>query len=63
MTLLQWIKAMSQPYTPKVERGQGLVEYALLLIFVGVVMIAIMTVLGPGVKGVYQDIIDELSAI
>jgi pilus assembly protein Flp/PilA len=43
--------------------GQGLVEYALILIFVAVVLIALLTILGPGLKQIYQDIVDELNAI
>ena len=41
-------------------RGQGLVEYALILIFVAVVLIALLTILGPGITNVYQNIIDNL---
>jgi pilus assembly protein Flp/PilA len=41
-------------------RGQGLVEYALLLIFVAVVLVALLTILGPGIRDVYQNIIDNL---
>ncbi len=63
MTLLQWFMSMSRPYTRNLTRGQGLVEYALLLIFVAVVMIAVMTILGPGIQNIYQDIIDQLQAI
>jgi pilus assembly protein Flp/PilA len=40
--------------------GQGLVEYALILIFVAVVLIAILTILGPGITDIYQNIIDNL---
>jgi pilus assembly protein Flp/PilA len=42
------------------RRGQGLVEYALILIFVGVVLIALLTVLGPGITNTYQDIVNNL---
>ncbi len=31
----------------KFERGQGLVEYALILVFVAIVVIAVVTVFGP----------------
>jgi pilus assembly protein Flp/PilA len=43
------------------EAGQGLVEYALILIFVAVVLIAILTVLSPGLVNIYQNIVDVLS--
>ncbi|GAB4463460.1 MAG: pilus assembly protein [Anaerolineae bacterium] len=42
------------------ERGQGLVEYALILIFVAVVLIALLTILGPGISNIYQDILETL---
>lgn len=42
------------------DRGQGLVEYALLMILVGVVMIALLVVLGPGLRDVYRNIIESL---
>src|SRR5690606_41779711 len=41
--------------------GQGLVEYALILIFVAVALIALLTILGPCLKPIYQDIDDQLN--
>ena len=35
------------------ERGQGLVEYALLLVFTSLVVTATLTLVGPGLKRVY----------
>lgn len=42
-------------YLPKSE-GQGLVEYALILVLVAVVVIAILTVLGPQIGSVFSEI-------
>ncbi len=42
------------------DRGQGLVEYALLLILVAVVMVALLVVLGPGLQNIYSNIIQSL---
>jgi pilus assembly protein Flp/PilA len=42
------------------ERGQGLVEYALILIFVAVVLIAILVILSPGIGNIYSDIINVI---
>ncbi len=42
------------------DRGQGLVEYALLLIFVAVVVVAILVVLSPGINNAYSNIIMTL---
>ena len=38
------------------ERGQGLVEYALILVLVSVVVIAILTLLGPAIGNVFSTI-------
>lgn len=38
------------------ERGQGLVEYALILVLVAIVVIAILAALGPTVGQVYEEI-------
>ncbi|GIL08590.1 MAG: hypothetical protein BroJett033_1010 [Chloroflexota bacterium] len=42
------------------SQGQGLVEYALLLILVGIVLIALLVVLGPGIQNVYRNIVMTL---
>jgi pilus assembly protein Flp/PilA len=38
------------------ERGQGLVEYALILVLVAVVVIAVLTLLGPAIGNVFSTI-------
>lgn len=38
------------------ERGQGLVEYAIILAFVAIVVIAIMRLLGPKVGNVFSSV-------
>jgi pilus assembly protein Flp/PilA len=42
-------------FAPK-EKGQGLVEYALILVLVAVVVIAVLTLLGPLVSNVFSKI-------
>ena len=39
------------------EKGQGLVEYALILVLVAVVVIAILTLLGPAIGNVFSSIV------
>jgi pilus assembly protein Flp/PilA len=39
------------------EEGQGLVEYALILVLVAVIVIAILTILGPTIGNVFSNII------
>ena len=43
------------------EGGQGLVEYALILVLVAVVVIAILALLGPQIGNVFSQIVDSLS--
>ena len=42
-------------FSPK-EKGQGLVEYALILVLVAIVVIAALTLLGPLVAEIFSDI-------
>jgi len=44
-----------------IEKGQGLVEYALMLVLVAIVVIAALMVLGPIVGNVVIEIISSLS--
>lgn len=42
--------------TPETENGQGLVEYALILVLVAVVVVAILTILGPQIGSMFSEI-------
>ncbi len=46
-------------YRPNNEEGQGLVEYALILVLVAVVVIAVLTLLGPEIGDVFSDVLAE----
>jgi pilus assembly protein Flp/PilA len=46
-------------FDPK-ERGQGLVEYALILVLVAVVVIVILVVLGPAIGNVFSNIVANI---
>ena len=48
-------------YAPK-EKGQGLVEYALILVLIAVVVIAILVILGPQIANVFSNISQSMSA-
>ena len=43
------------------EEGQGLVEYALILVLIAIVVIGVLTVLGGKVSSVFQTISDSLN--
>ncbi len=49
-------------FAPK-ERGQGLVEYALILVFVAVVVIAVLLILGPIIGNVFSKINSRLRTV
>lgn len=42
------------------EKGQGMVEYALILVLVSIVAIAVLLVLGPAIADVFQNIVEAL---
>ena len=42
------------------EKGQGLVEYAIILALIAIVVIAVMTLLGTKVKGTFSTINNSL---
>lgn len=42
------------------EEGQGLVEYALILVLVAIVVIAILLILGPVVGNAFSNIVSNL---
>lgn len=42
------------------EEGQGMVEYGLILALVAVVVIAVLTVLGPAVGNVFSSVVNSL---
>ena len=46
-------------YLPR-EEGQGLVEYALILVLVAVVVIVILALLGPAIGNIFSNIVSSL---
>ncbi len=42
------------------EKGQGLVEYALILVLVAIVVIVVMALLGNSITNVFQNIVNAL---
>ena len=49
-------------FSPR-EKGQGLVEYALIFVFVILAVIVILWIMGPAIGSTYSNIINELSTI
>jgi len=46
-------------YLPR-EEGQGLVEYALIIVLIALILIAILTVLGPQIGNVFSRLTSGL---
>ena len=46
-------------FAPK-EKGQGLVEYALILVLVAIVVIVVLALLGPAIRNIFQSIVNAL---
>jgi pilus assembly protein Flp/PilA len=42
------------------EEGQGLVEYALILVLIAIVVIAILVLVGPAVGNVFSTILNAI---
>ena len=49
-------------FEPK-QKGQGLVEYALILVLVAIVVIAVLMLLGPIIGNVFSTINKSLSGV
>lgn len=40
------------------EDGQGLVEYALIILFVAIVVVAVLLIFGPAVGNLYSTVVN-----
>jgi pilus assembly protein Flp/PilA len=54
-------KVEKQMYLPR-EKGQGLVEYALILVLVAIVVIAILLLVGPQIANIFSKVTNGLSS-
>jgi pilus assembly protein Flp/PilA len=39
------------------EEGQGLVEYALIILFIAIVVVAVLLIFGPAVGNLYSTVV------
>jgi len=42
------------------EEGQGLVEYALILVLVAIVVIVVLALLGPAIGNIFSNIMNSI---
>lgn len=54
-------KGGEKMYLPR-EEGQGLVEYALILVLVAIVVIAMLLLLGPQIANIFSRITSGMTA-
>lgn len=45
------------------EKGQGLTEYALILVLVAVIVIVVLRIIGPTIGNVFSQIIQQLTTV
>jgi Flp pilus assembly pilin Flp len=45
------------------EKGQGLVEYALILVLIAIIVIAVLLLMGPRVGGIFSKVNTSLSGV
>jgi pilus assembly protein Flp/PilA len=57
-TFIQKVKAL-----PGGEEGQGMVEYALILVLVSIIAIAALTAIGTNVANVLQTVANHLNPV
>ncbi len=48
-------------YLPRQEKGQGLTEYAMILVLVVLVVFAILTIMGPQIGNAFSRITNAIS--
>ena len=59
--MVEYIKSLYDLYVPEKAEGQGLVEYALILVLISVVAIVALQVLGDEIRAVFDDVTSTLS--
>jgi pilus assembly protein Flp/PilA len=56
------VRRLQDPQPPRYhqlhprQRGQGLVEYALIILFVAIALVAILALLGPAIGSIFSQI-------
>ena len=56
LRLRAWIESLAER-----EEGQDMIEYALLAALISIVAIAIIILVGPYIKNLFQDVVNALA--
>ena len=54
---LRYAKVYFNLQSDEMDVGQGLVEYAMILVMVSVVMVVLLSVMGPSIQNIFRNII------
>lgn len=54
---LRYAKVYLKLQSDEMDAGQGLVEYAMILVMVSVVMVVLLAVVGPSIQNIFKNII------
>lgn len=60
---LTYAKIYLNRHTNRLDVGQGLVEYAMLLVMVSVVMVTLLAVMGPQIQNIFRNIMVNIQDV
>ena len=58
--MVEFVRALAGLYLPEEREGQGLVEYALIIVLVSIVVIILLSLLGGTLGNVFSRIANSL---
>lgn len=59
--MVEFVRALAGLYLPEEREGQGLVEYALIIVLVSIVVIVLLSLLGGTIGNVFSRISTSLA--
>ncbi len=59
--MVEFVRALAGLYLPEEREGQGLVEYALIIVLVSIVVIILLSLLGGTIGNVFSRISNSLN--
>jgi pilus assembly protein Flp/PilA len=59
--MVEFVRALAGLYLPEEREGQGLVEYALIIVLVSIVVIILLSLLGGTLGNVFSRISNSLN--
>ncbi len=59
--MVEFVRALAGLYLPEEREGQGLVEYALIIVLVAIIVIVMLSLLGGTINNVFSRISNSLA--